>query len=87
MVFLQSNVIMPGGHLLTTENKESCQISGLKSGRNLVALNIWEVVAYKSFWNSIWLRNEMVIYKVVAYRRWVAYEKWSGRYERIDGTR
>ena len=58
---------MHGGHLLTTENmsKESCQISGLKSGRNLDTLNIWEVVAYDSFW----LRNEMVIYKVVAYRR------------------
>ena len=58
---------MHGGHLLTTENmsKESCQISGLKSGRNLDTLNIWEVVAYDSFW----LRNEMVIYKVVAYGR------------------
>ena len=79
---------MHGGHLLTTENmsKESCQISGLKSGHNLVPLNIWEVVAYDSFWNSIWLRNEMVIYKVVAYGRWVAYDKWSSRYERIDHT-
>jgi len=68
------------------KTKESCQFSGLKSGRNPVALNIWEVVAYESFWNSIWLRNEMVIYKVVAYGRWVAYEKWSGRYERIYCT-
>ena len=68
------------------KTKESCQISGLKSGRNLGASNIWEVVAYESFWNSIWLKNEMVIYKVVAYGRWVAYEKWSGYYGRIDRT-
>ena len=35
----------------------------------------------ESSWNSIWLRNKMVIYKVVAYGRWLLTR--SGRYERV----
>ena len=33
MVFFQSSVIMPGGHLPETENKRIYQISGPESGR------------------------------------------------------
>ena len=36
----------------------------------------------ESFWSRIWQRNKTVIYKVVAYRRWLLMR--SGRYGRID---
>ena len=38
----------------------------------------------ESSWNSIWLRNKTVIYKVVTYGRWSLTR--SGGYERIDCT-
>ena len=37
---------------------------------------------HKSSWNSIWLRNMTVIYKVVTYGRWSLSR--SGHYERVD---
>ena len=36
----------------------------------------------KSFWNSVWLRNKRINWKVVAYGRWSLTR--SGRYERVD---
>ena len=62
---------MPGGRLPETENKEICQISGLKSGlcrlRNLISGRLRE-----SIWNSICLtKKNPVIYKVISY----VYEK------------
>ena len=60
-----------GGHLLETENKTICRISGPKSGcsrlRNL---------------SSDCLREFLKQYKVVAYGRWLPMR--SGRYERVD---
>ena len=48
---------MPGGRLPETENKEICQISGLKSGRcrlgNLISGRLRE-----SIWNSICLTKK-----------------------------
>ena len=40
MVFLQSYMITPGGHLLETENKRICQISGLIATLVKVLLNL-----------------------------------------------
>ena len=36
MVFLQSYMTMPGGRLWETENNRICQISGLRSGCDLM---------------------------------------------------
>ena len=36
MVFLQSYMTMPGGRLWETENNRTCQISGLRSGCDLI---------------------------------------------------
>ena len=65
MIFLGLYVIVLGGRLLETENKRICQISGLKSCRGRLR-NLYSDCLQESFWNSIWLRNKMVIYKVVA---------------------
>ena len=74
-------MIMLGGRLLETDIKRKWQISGLESGcirlRNLSSGRLPE-----SFWNSIWTRNKMFIYKVVAYRRWSLMR--SDHYGRVD---
>ena len=65
MVFLQSFMIKLGGrlHVPETENK-TCQISRLKSGHHhLTNLTIGRL--QESFINSIWLRNENIIFKMV----------------------
>ena len=59
---------MLSDHLPETKNKQNkCQTSSLKTGRvhlrNFSSGCLWE-----SPWNSIWLRNKTVIYKVVAMR-------------------
>ena len=73
---------MLGGRLLERENKRIYQISGLKSGRGCLR-NLSSGRLRESFWNSIWLRNKTVIYKVVAYGRpWLLTR--SGQYERVD---
>ena len=76
-------VIMLGGRLLGTESKRIYQISCLKNGRGRLR-NLSSGRLRESFWNSIWLRNKTVIYKVVAYGRWSL--RRSGRYERVDCT-
>ena len=48
---------MPGGRLPETKNKRIYQISGPKSGHGRLQ---------ESFWNSVWLRNQRIIWKVVA---------------------
>ena len=40
------------------------------------------MVAYESFWSSVWLRYKMVTIKVVAYGSWLLTR--SDRYERVD---
>ena len=69
MVFLQSYVIMLVGCLPQTENKRICQISGLKSPCGRLR-NFSRGGLQESFWNSIWLKSKMIIYKVVVYGRW-----------------
>ena len=76
-------MIILGGRLLETENKRKCQISCLKSGHGRLR-NVSSGRLQERFWNSIWLRNKTVIYKVVAYGRWSLTR--SGRYERVDCT-
>ena len=75
--------ILLGGRLPETENKRICQIFGLKSGRGRLR-NLSSGRLQESSWNSIWLRNKTVIYKVVAYGRWSLTR--SGRKERVDCT-
>ena len=72
---------MLGGRLPETENKRVCQTSGLKTGRGGLR-NLSSGRLRESSWNSIWLRNKIVIYKVVAHGRWSLAS--SGRYERVD---
>ena len=56
------------------QNKPNCINGGL---RNLSSGRLWE-----SSWNSIWLINKMIIYKVFTYGRWLFTR--SGCYERVD---
>ena len=73
-VLLESYMILHGGCLVETENK-ICQISGPKSSRS----RLWNLRSGRlreSFWNSVWLRNKLVICKVVAYGRWSLWESW-----------
>ena len=66
MVFLQSYVIMRVGCLPQTENKRICQIWGLTSPCGCLK-NFSSGGLQESFWNSIWLKSKMIIYKVVTY--------------------
>ena len=56
--------ILLGGRLPETENKRMSHFWP-KSGRPTWKLS--NGCVQESFWNSIWLKNKMVVYKVVAY--------------------
>ena len=79
--FLTSSHLMLGGSLLETENKSICQPSGLKTGRRRLR-NLSSGHLQESSQNSICLRNKILIYKVVANRRW-SFTR-SGCHERVD---
>ena len=79
--FLTSSHLMLGGSLLGTENKSICQPSGLKTGRSRLR-NLSSGHLQESSQNSICLRNKILIYQVVANRRW-SFTR-SGCHEGVD---
>ena len=69
---------------LLTENRKQNMSNFLPKNWSWTLHKKFTGLIRESSWNSIWLRNKTVIYKVVTYGRWSLTR--SGGYERIDCT-